>query len=416
MTRTPRLSKLALLGAIMPLLGGCVAAVVPLAAGGAIIGRSDKKETVENQPVDPGPTTEVEGTTPVRTADPDPIVTVGPVENTGQAQNTNFAASDGFIVEQSPAGEKSLEEVEARDPQQQTAAVSLQSAEELPAATRVGPDFIGPPADDFPSPPKSEALQGRSEQHRPQNAGTSQAGDPQTALPAQKPSQPAANQAVAAPENNEASVENSEAGPQDIAEANPVSTDFRAYDVFYGYVEQQSRRDPVGNPRQSALLASPGSLSPRRTDCSIRPPAVLVDLDPAGSAMSLTNGQRPDPALTQILLSLRLQEIEIFWISQRPALDAGAIRRALVASGLDPQGRDGLLLMRREDDRKQIRRQELGETHCLLAIAGDERADFDELYLYLKDKSAAQPLEELIGAGWFLTPLPLTDLPLTEGS
>jgi hypothetical protein len=186
-------------------------------------------------------------------------------------------------------------------------------------------------------------------------------------------------------------------------------TDFRAYDALYSYVESQARRDPVKSPRQSALLAAPGSLSPIRTECSIRPPAILVDLDPGDRPFDASITPQANPSLGQILTSFRLQEIEIFWISQQSAISAGAIRKALVASGLDPQGRDGLLLMRNADDRKQARRKELAETHCLLAIGGDTRSDFDELYLYLKEETAAQPLEELIGAGWFLTPLPLTE-------
>ena len=110
-----------------------------------------------------------------------------------------------------------------------------------------------------------------------------------------------------------------------------------------------------------------------------------------------------------MLAALRLQEVEIFWSSTLPAVRAGEVRKVLTNSGLDPRGRDGLLLMRNKEDRKQARIKDLGETHCLIAIAGDRRADFDELYLYLRDKSAAQPLEELIGAGWFLTPLPLNE-------
>ncbi len=66
-------------------------------------------------------------------------------------------------------------------------------------------------------------------------------------------------------------------------------------------------------------------------------------------------------------------------------------------------------MMRRKDDRKQTRRKELGETHCVIAIAGDMRGDFDELFLFLKDPASAAPLERLIGAGWFLIPLPLQE-------
>lgn len=181
----------------------------------------------------------------------------------------------------------------------------------------------------------------------------------------------------------------------------------RAYDSFYSYVDSQARRDPVERPRDSALLTSPGTLRPDRTECSIRPPAVLIDLDPGDGMFDHAVSPAQNNALSQMLAAMRMQDIEIFWISSVPAVQAGAVRRTLAASGLDPKGDDNLLLMRNGEDRKQERRRDLDETHCLVAIAGDTRADFDELYAYLKDRSTAQPLEELVGAGWFLTPLPI---------
>ena len=54
------------------------------------------------------------------------------------------------------------------------------------------------------------------------------------------------------------------------------------------------------------------------------------------------------------------------------------------------------------DERKQTRRDALAKTHCIVAILGDERADFDELYLYLKDRDAVVPPDAIIGNGWFL--------------
>lgn len=181
----------------------------------------------------------------------------------------------------------------------------------------------------------------------------------------------------------------------------------RAYDALYSYVDAQARRDPVEQPRDSALLASPALLRPDRTECSIRPPAVVVDIDPGEGIFDPSITPAPNTMLGQMLGAMRQQEIEIYWISGLPAVQAGAVRKALGAAGLDPDGKDQLLLMRNGEDRKQERRRELARSHCVVAIAGDTRADFDELFAYLKDRNAAQPLEELVGAGWFLTPLPL---------
>ena len=52
-------------------------------------------------------------------------------------------------------------------------------------------------------------------------------------------------------------------------------------------------------------------------------------------------------------------------------------------------------------------REQLAQLSCLIAIAGDTRSDFDELYDYLLDPNDAAPLEPIIGEGWFLIPTPL---------
>jgi hypothetical protein len=190
----------------------------------------------------------------------------------------------------------------------------------------------------------------------------------------------------------------------------------QAFSEIAGYVGAQASLDPVAEPRQSALLATPGSLSPGRSDCSIRPPAVVFDLDPSGGLFDPAVEAGAEPALVQMLRAFRMQDIDVFWVSALPAPEAGAVRKRLVASGLDPAGRDGLLLMRRAEDRKQGRLIDLSGTHCVIAIAGDAKSDFDELYDYLKDPYAAYALDELLNAGWFITPLPLPANIITEGS
>lgn len=182
-----------------------------------------------------------------------------------------------------------------------------------------------------------------------------------------------------------------------------------AYEAFFAYAREQASLDPVAAPRHSAILAAPGLLQPETTECSVRPSAVLVDLDPASGARDFA-ALPPDPALAQGLHALRLEGVFVFWISDASAAEAGALRKRLTATGLDPTTDDGILLMRRAEDRKQLRRKELAQTHCLVAILGDERSDFDELYDYLKDPAAASELEALIGSGWFLAPT-LLDTP-----
>lgn len=217
---------------------------------------------------------------------------------------------------------------------------------------------------------------------------------------------PPANTAPPAP-NETADPVGAEPPTARVPAATPARS-LRAYDALLSYAVTEAARDPVERPRMSAVLQAPTSLSPARADCSIRPPAVLFDLDPADGLFDPDTMDHSDPLLDVMVRRLRAEAIDIFWISGLPALRAGDVRRVLKNSGLDPKSDDGILLIQRSEDRKQERRKQLQETHCLIAIAGDTRSDFDELYEYLKTPELAQPLEELVGSGWFLAPLPLT--------
>lgn len=326
-----RVRGLALWGALLgsgAMLSGCVAAAIPLVAGGALVARGDSKD--DSGAADAGAEAETASIArvdiPVETAVPTTAVRTQPVpEPVGELPSL--------------AGQPAPEGEPQSDPAQP------ESAFETAFADRV----------------------------------TEADGTSARAAPVRAPTTP---------------------GPRE-----PLS--LRAYDALYAYVDAQAKRDPVEQPRDSALLSSPGLLRPDRTECSIRPPAVVIDLDPAEANFDPTVTPARNTMLGQMLGAMRQQEIAVYWISGLPAVEAGAVRRALAAAGLDPDGKDQLLLMRNGQDRKQERRRELARSHCVVAIAGDTRADFDELFAFLRDRNAAQPLEELVGAGWFLTPLPI---------
>jgi hypothetical protein len=108
---------------------------------------------------------------------------------------------------------------------------------------------------------------------------------------------------------------------------------------------------------------------------------------------------------------LREAGIVVLWVSQAHANQVREVADALVLSGLDPSGRDPLLLVRNEDDRKQTLRQEANLDVCVIAVAGDRRGDFDELFDYLRDPAAAVGLEVMMGAGWFIAPAPFAAAP-----
>ncbi|WP_150124994.1 hypothetical protein [Tsuneonella mangrovi] len=178
--------------------------------------------------------------------------------------------------------------------------------------------------------------------------------------------------------------------------------------AFADYADKAGTVPPIGYERHSAMLANPAALDGKTAVCSVHPAAVLVDLDPKGSTFAVPEHPAAAPGLATALARLRNDGITVGWASGATADKAGAISRALVASGLDPDGKDTLVLLRYPDDRKETRRQDFAKQYCVVAIAGQDRTDFDELYAYLKDPSAALPLEKLVGKGWFLIPQPLS--------
>ncbi|MEP3052363.1 MAG: hypothetical protein ABJP48_06405 [Erythrobacter sp.] len=167
--------------------------------------------------------------------------------------------------------------------------------------------------------------------------------------------------------------------------------------------------DPASNaPIESAMLRNPSTLNGERIPCGELAPAVLIDLDPANGLLTSASIDQVDPSLTEKLAQLRNLGVQIAWITGHSADAAGAIRAMLRETNLDTSNQDEVLLMRYPEDRKQTLRIELAQSHCIIAIAGDTRADFDELFDYLKEPAAALALERMIGDGWFLIP-PLLD-------
>ena len=172
---------------------------------------------------------------------------------------------------------------------------------------------------------------------------------------------------------------------------------------------------------QSALLAAEEDVksvvlipkidifNPKTLRCKGKPLAVLIDLDDEKNRnlMEAETLYRQN-GLVEILASLRGAEISVIWVSDEPASAAGAISAMLAEGGLSKDGSDDFLFLDRGGkDRKQERRWDAARNYCIVAIAGDDRADFDELYDYLLNPNGAIALESMFGNSWFLTPPPL---------
>lgn len=155
------------------------------------------------------------------------------------------------------------------------------------------------------------------------------------------------------------------------------------------------------------MLSDRISLAPVKAQCGGVTPTILIDLDPEDGLFDPATATRPPSGLARGLARLRLSGVNVAWISGHGVGMLDAINRTLAFSGLDINNEDRILLVRNDNDRKQALREELAQISCLIAIAGDTRSDFDELYDYLKNPSDAKSLEPLIGDGWFLIEQPL---------
>lgn len=190
---------------------------------------------------------------------------------------------------------------------------------------------------------------------------------------------------------------------KELTELDPAYA--RSLQEMASYAFGLAAQNDTSSPRQSAVLTNSSSLDGKRKICAGSPNAVLIDLDPKSENFDpATLAPTYDGDALGHLSRLRESGVTIAWLSTLSADKAGAVRKALQISGLDVTGEDSLLLMRYSDDRKQTRRAEFASQYCLLAIAGDELTDFDELYDYLLNRDKAFRLKKLINNGWFLLP------------
>ena len=182
-------------------------------------------------------------------------------------------------------------------------------------------------------------------------------------------------------------------------------------DPWRDFVEYAANKGiaAAGKARGRSVLLEAGTPLglPKLRACEGKVPAVVIDLDAGAQAFVPGTAQPPSAALERGLARLREAGVVVVWITALPANEVTAVAEALKAAGLDPAGSDPLLLVRNGGDRKQLLREDAARDVCVIAIAGDRKGDFDELFDYLRDQSSGQSLDYLLGAGWFLVPPPL---------
>jgi hypothetical protein len=183
----------------------------------------------------------------------------------------------------------------------------------------------------------------------------------------------------------------------------PLAPEQASFARFVRYSQASAMSARKGVELPSALLSDPVAVDGKRRRCMAGEQLVaLIDLDPAGGMFAPSANPQPQPGLALGLAVLREVGVEIAWLTDLPVSQSGAVRSTLEAAGFDPRGQDIISLRRDENDTKQQRRDNLAGITCIVAIAGDERPDFDERFRYLRSPEAGAGLEPLIGDGWFL--------------
>lgn len=168
------------------------------------------------------------------------------------------------------------------------------------------------------------------------------------------------------------------------------------YTVMVSYaLEQNSARNSGKNVRGSVLVENVSLADPQMMPCDNRPMAVLIDIDAGVSSNPMPDG------LAEQLGRLRDGGIRVAWIGSGDQHAMEEILGSLLSS-------DDLMLPTRADGlRKQERRWQLAKDYCVIAAAGDNKADFDELYGYLRVPDYAIRLNAFWNRGWFDLPAPI---------
>lgn len=383
-----------LLGAAFA-LQGCIAAAIPIAAGGLIGERQISRGGSESEPAPAAPLPQ------------NPVVKVATSASSEQVANGDLAPVDTSAP---PPG---------------TRAPSLPETPQEQGQFGRAPDLVGPslpPAEPITSttPPPTVAIVRSGPAASP--SATTRLPDPvPSEVTAQAPAAPPASTPPAAElasgarplptpvPSTRAPLDEPAAAIPPTEPSTPPSAQPRFASAGINQLLSYANSRRIGSEEapESAMLSDRIALTPERAECSGIAPTVLIDLDPEGGLFDSTSASRPPSGLARGLNQLRLSGVSVAWISGNGIDKLDAITRSLRYTGLDLNNEDRVLLVRGSDDRKQALREELSQISCLIAIAGDTRSDFDELYDYLKNPADAENLEALIGDGWFIIPQPL---------
>ncbi len=180
-----------------------------------------------------------------------------------------------------------------------------------------------------------------------------------------------------------------------------------AYTPFVRYALDQVGKRAQGIPIRSAVLVNQVSLvNPETLPCANKPMAVVIDLDiaPGTPAEIEIEAQSGFGTLLQIL---RDTDVRVVWAGSKSQKATEPTLSALRKGDKPALSDADILLLRDGKFSKQEQRWILARSYCVVAVAGDRKSDFDELYDYLRNPDYAIRLEAFMDRGWFLLPHPV---------
>jgi predicted HAD superfamily phosphohydrolase YqeG len=192
-----------------------------------------------------------------------------------------------------------------------------------------------------------------------------------------------------------------------ILDARSLPTPSRhPYLKFAEFALSQAQRRDEGLGVPSAVLTEQVSLvTPQSVPCQTKPLAVMIDLDAAPIQAVPSEGlTRP---LGSLFEDMRNAGIRLIWVSGRREIDVDSTLDPL-RQGINPaiKPEDLISLQEGSGMRKQERRWNLAQYYCIVAVAGDQKSDFDELFEYLRNPEYAVSLDKYWDNGWFMVPHP----------
>jgi len=130
--------------------------------------------------------------------------------------------------------------------------------------------------------------------------------------------------------------------------------------------------------------------------CGDQPLSMVIDIDSTSQS-----NQRSDLQFNEMLNQTRAAGISIIWLSNQYDIQIKVTSK--LQNSIFFKDSDQISFVKKGS--KQLLRQSLSETHCIIAIIGDDKSDFDELFNYLRNPDQYIALNRFFEKGWFLRDL-----------